>query len=62
MRKPWCFFVLAIVGQVLARAQTPQTPPAQQLPTQVPGTFRSTITMVPLDVRVLDGTASPSPI
>ena len=59
MRKPWCFFVLAIVGQVLARAQTPQTPPAQQPPAQVPGTFRSTITMVPLDVRVLDRNGKP---
>ena len=57
-RKPLCFFVLAIVSQILTRAQTPQTPP-QQSPTQVPGTFRSTISMVPLDVRVLDRNGKP---
>ena len=57
MRKPACFFVLAIVGQILTRAQAPQTPPQQS--TQVPGPFRSTISMVPLDVRVLDRNGKP---
>jgi len=58
MRKPACFPVLAIVGQIALQAQTPQTPPLQA-PPQVPGTFRSAITVVPLDIRVLDRNGKP---
>ena len=59
MRTPSCFVALVVVGQILMRAQTsPQTLPPQT-PTQVPGTFRSAITMVPLDVRVLDRNGKP---
>src|SRR5262245_2976788 len=57
MRKPSCFVVLILFGEMVARAQAPQTP--QQTPTQVPGTFRTAITMVPLDVRVIDRNGKP---
>jgi VWFA-related protein len=53
----FCAIALAAcAGAALAAREAPQGP---QQPSRVPGTFRSAVTLVPLDVRVLDREGRP---
>jgi VWFA-related protein len=49
----------AVATGVLAQADKPQQSAAGQQPSPVPGTFRSRITLVPLDIRVLAQSGRP---
>lgn len=50
---------LAAAAAVALTLSTTAPGAAQQQPSRVPGTFRSTVTLVPLDVRVLDERGRP---
>ena len=54
MRRRVCAIAVAASSAVALGAQEPQ-----QQPSRVPGTFRSAVTLVPLDVRVLDRQGRP---
>src|SRR5512143_2837876 len=56
-RSAWAgFTILAGAGLVLAEAGGLAAP---QAPAQIPGAFRSSITLVPVDVRVVDREGRP---